>query len=169
MLRLGIEGESLLWQTLQALTPAKELDEALLKGLLDGAREQIEGVEAVRRHTAAAIRCCFGFRRHPIAGTAMPFPPRLVGDAFGWTPRGHSMGYVSGRSGGGAMVTSAERRRRGNGRFPVEFLVEFLVERTEQDGVRESARRRVDVLFAQHSWRPMSPGPAEAEDGRTTA
>ncbi|MET8450915.1 hypothetical protein [Streptomyces sp. NPDC005209] len=54
MLRLGIEGKSLLWKTLLALTPARELDETLLKELLDRARDQIDTVETVRTGAAVA-------------------------------------------------------------------------------------------------------------------
>ncbi|MGW3247752.1 hypothetical protein [Streptomyces sp. NPDC001070] len=54
MLRLGIEGKSLLWQTLLSLPPSKELDEARLQNLLARAREQIDTVETVRREAASA-------------------------------------------------------------------------------------------------------------------
>ncbi|MEU6218691.1 hypothetical protein ABZ845_14400 [Streptomyces sp. NPDC047022] len=51
-LRLGIEGKSLLWQTLLSLTPEKGLDQARLRDLQDRARRQISTVEAVRREEA---------------------------------------------------------------------------------------------------------------------
>ncbi|MEU4096334.1 hypothetical protein [Streptomyces sp. NPDC026673] len=53
-LRLGIEGKSLLWQSLLSLTPREELDEARLRNLLDRAREQIDTVETVRREAVGA-------------------------------------------------------------------------------------------------------------------
>ncbi|MCX4404147.1 hypothetical protein OG840_21095 [Streptomyces sp. NBC_01764] len=51
-LRLGIEGKSLLWQTLLSLTPDKGLDRARLRDLQDRARRQIGTVEDVRREEA---------------------------------------------------------------------------------------------------------------------
>lgn len=54
-LRLGIEGKSLLWQTLLSLAPDEGLDEARLRGLLDRARQQISTVENVRREGAVAV------------------------------------------------------------------------------------------------------------------
>lgn len=53
-LRLGIEGKSLLWQSLLSLTPKKDLDEDRLHTLLDRAREQIDTVETVRREAVGA-------------------------------------------------------------------------------------------------------------------
>lgn len=53
-LRLGIEGKSLLWQSLLSLTPEKDLDEDRLHTLLDRAREQIDTVETVRRDAVGA-------------------------------------------------------------------------------------------------------------------
>ncbi|MFD8077836.1 hypothetical protein ACFV3E_34875 [Streptomyces sp. NPDC059718] len=54
VLRLGIEGKSLLWQSLLSLTPKKDLDEDRLRLLLDRAREQIDTVETVRREAVGA-------------------------------------------------------------------------------------------------------------------
>jgi hypothetical protein len=51
---VGIEGKSLLGQTLLSLPPSKELDEAQLQNLLARAREQIDTVETVRREAASA-------------------------------------------------------------------------------------------------------------------
>ncbi|MFF7212996.1 hypothetical protein ACFZAU_21050 [Streptomyces sp. NPDC008238] len=53
-LRLGIEGKSLLWQSLLSLTPEKDLDEERLRTLLDRAQEQIDTVETVRRDAVGA-------------------------------------------------------------------------------------------------------------------
>ncbi|MYX33417.1 MULTISPECIES: hypothetical protein [unclassified Streptomyces] len=53
-LRLGIEGKSLLWQSLLTLTPKMELDEDRLRALLDRAQEQIDTVETVRRDAVGA-------------------------------------------------------------------------------------------------------------------
>ena len=54
-LRLGIEGKSLLWQTLLSLPPAKGLDRARLQDLLDRARHQIDTVEGMRREGAVPV------------------------------------------------------------------------------------------------------------------
>ncbi|MFE0510697.1 hypothetical protein [Streptomyces sp. NPDC058964] len=53
-LRLGIEGKTLLWQTLLQLARTRELDETQLKRLLDRARRQAETVDSVRRSAAVA-------------------------------------------------------------------------------------------------------------------
>ncbi|KUJ38005.1 hypothetical protein AB0N87_09920 [Streptomyces sp. NPDC093228] len=54
-LRLGIEGKSLLWQTLLSLPSAKGLDRARLQDLLDRARHQIDTVEGMRREGAVTV------------------------------------------------------------------------------------------------------------------
>jgi hypothetical protein len=54
-LRLGIEGKSLLWQTLLGLTPARGLDETRLKDLVRRAVDQAEAVETTRRGTVGAV------------------------------------------------------------------------------------------------------------------
>ncbi|MEU8585774.1 hypothetical protein AB0C59_01990 [Streptomyces sp. NPDC048664] len=54
-LRLGIEGKSLLWQTLLSLAPDSGLDEERLRDLRDRARRQIGTVDAVRRQEAVGV------------------------------------------------------------------------------------------------------------------
>ncbi|MPY35189.1 hypothetical protein FNH09_29280 [Streptomyces adustus] len=53
-LRLGIEGKTLLWQTLLQFAPTKALDETRLKTLLERARHQAATVESARRSAAVA-------------------------------------------------------------------------------------------------------------------
>lgn len=53
-LRLGVEGKTLLWQTLLVLAPGNaRLDEAQLRDLLVRARNQVETLETLRRTAAA--------------------------------------------------------------------------------------------------------------------
>lgn len=56
MLRLGIEGKSLLWRTLLELSATTaDLDENRLRTLDDRARDQLDTVESLRRRTAALV------------------------------------------------------------------------------------------------------------------